>query len=99
MKGILKLNPYGDELTVIKSECIGHVEERMGSRLRIVRKPHKVFEKSFEKLTTYGLSIQRNISSVENMKEIYWLHFIIFFSTKEANHEYCPKAGANRRKQ
>jgi len=45
-KEILKLNPYGDELTVIKSECIGHVEKRMGTRLRNVRKEKNFWEKT-----------------------------------------------------
>lgn len=35
---VIKLDPYSDELTVIKSECIGHVQKRMGTRLRSVRK-------------------------------------------------------------
>jgi len=33
-KAILDLNPYGDDLKVKKSECVGHVEKRMGSRLQ-----------------------------------------------------------------
>ena len=37
-KAILDINPYGDEMTVIKSECVGHVEQRMGIRLRKVKK-------------------------------------------------------------
>ena len=28
------MNPYGNELTVVKSGCIGHVEKRLGCRLR-----------------------------------------------------------------
>lgn len=32
--GILDLNPYGDDFIVVKNECIGHVEKRMGTRLR-----------------------------------------------------------------
>ncbi|XP_015177660.1 PREDICTED: uncharacterized protein LOC107067025 [Polistes dominula] len=33
-KGILDLNPYGDDFQVVKSECIGHVQKRMSTRLR-----------------------------------------------------------------
>ncbi|XP_046737742.1 uncharacterized protein LOC124406386 [Diprion similis] len=75
-KAILELSPYGDELTVVKSECIGHVEKRMGPRLRNVRKEKKLSgrgkltDKVVKKLTKYyGLSIQRNVNSVENMKK------------------------------
>lgn len=31
-KAISDVNPYGDELIVVKSECIGHVEKRMATR-------------------------------------------------------------------
>ncbi|GFT22294.1 uncharacterized protein TNCV_3272961 [Trichonephila clavipes] len=27
-------NPYGEDITVSKIECVGHVKKRMGSRLR-----------------------------------------------------------------
>lgn len=37
-KCILDLNPYDDECPVIKSECIGHVEKRMGTWLRKMKK-------------------------------------------------------------
>lgn len=36
-KGILDAKPYGDTV-VIKKECVGHVEKRMGTRLRAVKK-------------------------------------------------------------
>lgn len=41
-KAILDLNPYGDDFTVVKSECVGHVEKRMGTRLRNAKKLHKL---------------------------------------------------------
>ena len=63
-KAILNSKPYGDELTVVKSKCIGHVEKRMGSRLRNSRKEKKLAgkgkltDKVVKKLTKYyGLSI------------------------------------------
>jgi len=32
-KAILDVQPYGEECIVRKSECIGHVQKRMGTRL------------------------------------------------------------------
>lgn len=64
-KAILDLNPYGDFL-VVKSECIGHVEKRMGTRLRNIKTKEKLGEKG--KLTAglikklikyYGLAHQK----------------------------------------
>lgn len=97
-KAILDLNPYGDELTVMKSECINHVEKRMGSRLRNIRKEKKLSgrgkltDKVVKKLTKYyGLSIQRNIHSVEEMKKAIIATYNHIFSTKEnPRHESCP---------
>jgi len=31
-KGILDVNPYRDEAIVLKKECMGHIERRMGRR-------------------------------------------------------------------
>lgn len=97
-KAILDSNPYGDDLTVVKSECVGHVEKRMGSRLRNVRKEKKLSGKGkltenvVKKLTTYyGLSIRRNVNSVEDMKrEIMATYYHIFSTTKNPNHNNCP---------
>ncbi|XP_052758504.1 uncharacterized protein LOC128202373 [Galleria mellonella] len=97
-KAILDLEPYGNELPVVKSECIGHVEKRMGSRLRNVRKEKKLSgrgkltDKVVKKLTKYyGLSIQRNVNSVENMKKAIMATYDHIFSTTEnPQHDNCP---------
>lgn len=41
--GLLQAKPYGETL-VIKKECIGHVQKRMGSRLRNLVKSKKVLK-------------------------------------------------------
>ena len=30
--------PYGDEIEVVKHECVGHVQKRMGTQLRTLKK-------------------------------------------------------------
>ncbi|XP_074111938.1 uncharacterized protein LOC141535740 [Cotesia typhae] len=98
-KAILDLEPYGNELPVVKSECIGYVEKRMGSRLRNVRKEKKLSgrgkltDKVVKKLTKYyGLSIQRNVNSVENMKKAIMATYDHIFSTTEnPQHDNCPE--------
>lgn len=42
---IVDLNLYGDELTVVKNECIDHVQKKIGTRLRNIRKAKKLDEK------------------------------------------------------
>lgn len=96
---ILNLNPYHDEPTVVKSECIGHVQKRMGTRLRNVRKTKKLGGKGkltealVKKLSTYyGLAIRRNINSVTDMKKAVMATFHHMISTdKNPQHDNCPE--------
>lgn len=97
-KALLDAEPYGKDLIVTKSECIGHVQKRMGSRLRNLKKTQKLSGKGkltdalIKKLTLYyGLAIRRNIDSVENMKKAIFATYYHMCSTdKEPNHTYCP---------
>ncbi|CAD7078692.1 unnamed protein product [Hermetia illucens] len=36
----IKAKPYGDDLIVAKKECVGHVQKKMGTRLRDLVKSH-----------------------------------------------------------
>lgn len=103
-KGILQSNPYPDE-EVIKKECVGHVEKRMGTRLRNVKKNNKgIGGKGRGKLTDkvigdltrfYGLAIRRHPDSMKNMKEEIWATYYHCCSSDEVpQHQYCP-AGEN----
>ncbi|GFT35868.1 uncharacterized protein TNCV_2154291 [Trichonephila clavipes] len=78
---------YGDT-EVEKLECVGHVQKRMGTRLRNILKMSKGIKLSDGKnisgrgrLTLkevdsiehyYGLAIRKNLSSVEDMKRAIW---------------------------
>ncbi|XP_046737741.1 uncharacterized protein LOC124406385 [Diprion similis] len=96
--GLVNSHPY-DDVEVIKKECIGHVQKRMGSRLRnIVKKNKKLGGKGqltgkfIDKLTVYyGLAIRRHSASVHDMHEAIWATFDHYSST-DANphHERCP---------
>lgn len=96
---ILDLNPYGDDPQVLKSECIGHVQKRMGTRLRNIRKTKKLggkgklTESLVGKLSTYyGLAIRRNIDNVQDMKKAIMATYYHMISTDEnPRHEYCPE--------
>jgi len=87
-----------NEQTVVKSECVGHVQKRMGSRLRNVRKAKKLGGKDkltetlIKKLSTYyGLVIRRNVNSAQDMKKAIMATFYHMISTDEnPRHENCP---------
>lgn len=84
-----------------KKECVNHVQKRMGSRLRNVKKtnkkiggrgPGKLTDKLINELTIYyGLAIRRNPNDVEKMKNDVWATFDHKISTNEKPmHERCP---------
>ena len=95
---ICKAVPYED-LAVQKKECIGHVQKRMGTRLRNMKKmtkglggKGKLTGKMIDKLTVYyGLPIRRNAHSVQKMKNDIWATFYHYGSTDDnPQHEKCP---------
>ncbi|KYN11782.1 hypothetical protein ALC57_16060 [Trachymyrmex cornetzi] len=101
-KGILDVNPYGDEATVLKKECVDHVERRMGRRLRYIKKSNKVIgskgakklaDKMIGELTKYyGLAIRKHPDSVEDMKKEIWATYYHKSSTDESlQHQNCPE--------
>lgn len=97
-KALLTENPYGSDFEVKKKECIGHVEKRMGSRLRNIKKTkklggkNKLTDKLIKNLTIYyGLAIRRHSNSVEDMHNAVWATYYHKTSTNEnPQHMYCP---------
>lgn len=99
-KALLECNPYSD-LAVHKKECIGHVQKRMGTRLRAAKKKNKgiggkgagkLTDKLIKDLTLYyGLAIRRHPDSAEEMRKAVWATFDHKCSTnKKPKHENCP---------
>ncbi|GFX96895.1 uncharacterized protein TNCV_1996271 [Trichonephila clavipes] len=100
-KGFLTIKEakvYGDT-EVEKLECVGHVQKRMGRRLRNILKMSKGIKLSDGKnisgrgrLTLkevdsfqhyYGLAIRKNLSSVEDMKRAIWAIYFHKLSTQD----------------
>lgn len=55
--GILKAKPYGEDFVVNKKECVGHVQKRMGTRLR------DLVKKTVEEKQVKGKKIQKKTLS------------------------------------
>lgn len=94
-KGITDAQPYAD-IIVLKKECIEHVQKRMSTRLRALRKTKglggkgKLTAKLIDELTIY-YGIRRNYDSVEKMKKEIWATLYHKISTdEEPQHDYCP---------
>ncbi|XP_068988155.1 uncharacterized protein [Bombus flavifrons] len=105
-KDILHINPYDDDPIVEKKECVGHVQKRMGARLRKAKKDNKdIGGKGAGKLTDevinelslyYGLAIRQNPDSVEDMKRDVWATYYHKISTnKNPQHMNCPPGSSS----
>ncbi|KYN50510.1 hypothetical protein ALC57_00149 [Trachymyrmex cornetzi] len=101
-KGILDVQPY-ENLLVTKRECIDHVQKRMGTRLRKLKKTvkglggkgkGKLTDKVIDQLTIYyGLAIRRNPNSLEKMRNDIWATLYHKISTDEnPQHEKCSES-------
>jgi len=96
-KGIVDAQPYED-ITICKKECIDHVQKRMGTRLRNLKKTKnlggkgKLTGKLIDELSVYyGLAIRRNPDSVEKMRNDIWATLFHKLLTDEVpQHDKCP---------
>ena len=74
---IIEADPYG-ESEVTKKECVGHVQKRIGTRLRACQKKHgqgkgKLTGKLSDQLSVYfSKAIRDNCDSVEKMQNAIW---------------------------
>lgn len=91
--------PYGDSVEISKVECIGHVQKRMGTRLRRLKKGNKAGKLSdgkslsgrgrltdavIDKLQTYyGLAIRRNVGNLDEMRKAVWATFFHLSATDD----------------
>ncbi|GFS60757.1 uncharacterized protein TNCV_2001611 [Trichonephila clavipes] len=95
-KAIKKMQPYGDT-GIEKLKCVGHVEKRMGTRLRALKLKMKGKKLSDEKILGdrgrltdveidnlqryYGLAIRNNTDSINSMKRAIWATYFHKAST------------------
>lgn len=98
-KEVLESKPYGNSVNISKLECIGHVQKRMGARLRrlkSVMKGKKLDDgKTLDgkgRLTDsiidhiqncYGLAIRQNTGNLEEMRRAIWALYFHTASTDE----------------
>ncbi|GFW38434.1 uncharacterized protein TNCV_1332871 [Trichonephila clavipes] len=75
-KGFLQVKDIYGENSVTKLECIGHIQKRVGSRLRKLKKntkglggKGKLTDKFIDKLQNYyGIAIRSNVACLEEMQ-------------------------------
>jgi hypothetical protein len=96
---VLESKPYGNNVEIKKLECVGHIQKRLGTRLRNLKKSLKKVKLSdgrpiggIGRLTDaeidnlqryYGLAIRRNLSDVESMENAVWATYLHKMSTDD----------------
>ena len=86
-KKVCDLDPY-DGVAISKEECIGHVQKRVGNRLRELKRQHKgmklsdgiglsgkgrLTDRQMERLqTNYGNAVRRNVGDLQAMAKEIW---------------------------
>lgn len=94
-----ELKPYGDNIGIEKLECVGHVQKRMGTRLRNLVKSYKgkkvgarmgvggagrLSAAEIDRLQQYyGLAIRRNVGDLAAMRRAVWAIYFHKSSTDE----------------
>ena len=89
-----------DNVTVVKKECVGHVQKRLGTALRKAKKEKKglrgkgrLTDAMTDKLQNYyGIAIRSNSGNLAAMKKA--IHATLFHcasSEKNKWHTHCPK--------
>lgn len=98
-KKVVEEEPYGKGVTITKLECVGHVQKRMGAKLRRLRKEMKgekledgkglsgrgrLTDSEIDNLQLYyGLAIRRNSEDVKAMAKDIWAIYFHKLSTDE----------------
>lgn len=103
-QAVCEARPYGQDVSIEKLECIGHIQKHMGTQLFKMKneklsdgKPLKgkgqlTGERMKKIQIFYGLAIRRNTNSVKEMQKAIWATYFHIQSTNEnPTHQLCPK--------
>ena len=92
-------NIYGNNVEVVKKECVGHVQKRVGTALRKLKKENKglggkgkLTDSFIDKLQNYyGIAIRSNSGDLEAMREEVRASLFHTASSERRNlHSLCP---------
>ena len=104
---VVKTNPYGDRYPVNKGECLGHIQKRVGSRLRKLKNEYgdkklsngktlrgRLGDKEINKLQNYfGIAIRANCHSVTAMQKAIGtvVYHCSVANDPDTRHMFCDK--------
>ena len=103
---ISNAKPYGDDVPIVKKECVGHVQKRLGTRLRKlksgkkklsdgkgIRGRNRLTDKMLDTMQNYyGLAIRQNKNNLEGMtNDVKAGLYHLASSEQKPQHHLCPK--------
>lgn len=101
---VVAARPYGDKI-ITKLECVGHVQKRMGTRLRKLKLSlsnkklsdgktirGRLTDKIIDELQQYyGMAIRNNTDDLFRMRQAVWATYFHKMSTDDKpTHQLCP---------
>lgn len=108
---VVESKPYGNNVKISKLECVGHVQKRLGARLRNLRKTLRGVRLSDKKFLTgkgrltdavidnlqvyYGNAIRNNPNMLDNMKRAVWATYFHKLSTDKNPQHGLCPSGAD----
>lgn len=108
---IVERKPYGPDVKIEKLECVGHVQKRMGSRLRKLKSAlgrkqlsdgrtiggrGRLTDDLIKKLTLYyGNAIRGNPNSAQDMRQAVWATWAHYSSTDDKPMHWFCPTGSN----
>lgn len=109
-KAVCEAKPYGEDFEVSKKECVGHVQKRMGTRLRNIKSNFsgkllsdgkkmggkgRLTAQVIDQLTTYyGNAIRQHSKSVDDIFNAIWATFYHKISTDENPQHHLCPTGS-----
>ena len=96
-------NVYKSHYEIDKFECIGHVQKRVGCRLRISKREKIDFARGELKddvidriQNYYGIAIRSNVGKLQSMKSaVFVALFHVASSAENVWHDHCPKGSSS----
>lgn len=108
---VVESKPYGNDVKIEKLECVGHVQKRMGSRLRRLKNKMRGQKLSDGKSLSgrgrltdavidslqvyYGKAIRENTEDVEKMRSAVWATYLHKISSDEQPRHELCPEGEN----
>lgn len=105
-QAVQELKPNGENVPIDKLECIGHIQKRMGTRLRRLKSSNKGLKLSDGKTlggknrlsssvidqlqTYYGLAIRRSSTVIEMKQAIWALYYHKLSTDEDPKNGLCP---------